>query len=103
MPALAACCSHRVVDVSGIAELAARWFPAAFHSRPRLPASSSGGGGGGGSGGAHTAAADVRASLEELRHYRATVFKEDNKEAGRAVARRYPYGSHGGRNRGGRR
>lgn len=98
MPRLAACCSHRVVDVSGIAELAARWFPAAFHSRPRVQVASSGEGGG-----AHTAAADVRASLAELKHYRATAFKEDNKEAGRAVAKRYPYGSQAKRGGGGRR
>jgi len=95
MPALAACFSHRVVDVSGIAELAARWFPAAFYSRPRLAKDGDEGGG------AHTAAADVRASLAELKHYRATVFKEDNKEAGKAVAQRYQYGTapRGGRGR----
>ena len=93
MPLLASCFSHRVVDVSGVSELASRWFPAAFHSRPRPPQESEGGG-------AHTAEADVKASLAELRHYRATVFKEDNKEAGRAVAKRYPYGTGGRRRRG---
>jgi oligoribonuclease len=76
-PALAAAFSHRLVDVSSVAELARRWFPAAYYARPALPKGST----------QHRAADDAAASLAELRHYRRFVFREGAKEVAREVAR----------------
>ncbi|EIE25037.1 ribonuclease H-like protein, partial [Coccomyxa subellipsoidea C-169] len=64
MPRLFAHFHHRIIDVSTVAELAARWFPADYRSAPRKKQ------------GSHTALADVRESLEELRFYRKTIFKQ---------------------------
>ncbi|CAL8462004.1 g1535 [Coccomyxa elongata] len=63
MPRLFAHLHHRIVDVSTVAELCARWFPADYRNAPRKK-------------GAHTALADVRDSLEELRFYRRAIFKQ---------------------------
>jgi oligoribonuclease len=62
MPALNAHLHYRNVDVSTIKELARRWYPDALESAPRK-------------GGGHRALADIRESIAELRHYRATVFR----------------------------
>jgi oligoribonuclease len=62
MPALNAHLHYRNVDVSTIKELARRWYPDALETAPRK-------------GGGHRALADIRESIAELRHYRATVFR----------------------------
>lgn len=52
---------YRSIDVSTVKELARRWRPDAFASAPKKR-------------GGHRAMDDIRESLEELRHYRATMF-----------------------------
>lgn len=52
---------YRMLDVSSIKELAKRWYgPSALYTKGA---------------GNHTALADVRESIEELKHYRAEMFK----------------------------
>jgi oligoribonuclease len=85
MPRLAAALSHRLVDVSSVGELARRWHPAVFYARPAPPKD----------GARHRAAADVRASIAELRHYKKFMVR-GVREAARDVARGCP-------DRGGRR
>lgn len=53
---------YRSVDVSAVKELARRWYPEALASAPEKK-------------GAHRAIDDIRESVAELRHYRATVFR----------------------------
>jgi len=54
--------SHRNVDVSSIAELAARWYPGVTAKLDKeYP---------------HRAAADIHGSIEELRFYRQWIFRE---------------------------
>ena len=63
MPALEAWLHYRIIDVSTLKELARRWRPevaAGFRKQ-----------------GAHTALADIRESLEELRYYRGTFLRLD--------------------------
>ena len=52
---------YRSVDVTAIKELARRWFPKALKSAPRKDVS-------------HRALDDIKESINELRHYRETVF-----------------------------
>jgi oligoribonuclease len=52
---------YRSVDVSTLKELARRWHPEAFASAPKKVAG-------------HRALDDIRESLDELRHYRSTLF-----------------------------
>ncbi|MDG1366739.1 MAG: oligoribonuclease [Acidimicrobiales bacterium] len=52
---------YRSIDVSTLKELARRWHPAAFKSAPKK-------------GGTHRALDDIRESLDELHHYRSTLF-----------------------------
>jgi oligoribonuclease len=52
---------YRSVDVSTVKELARRWYPEAAAAAPRKA-------------GGHRALDDIRESVAELRHYRATVF-----------------------------
>ncbi|MEM7167741.1 MAG: oligoribonuclease [Planctomycetota bacterium] len=61
MPQLEAYLHYRNVDVSTVKELVRRWYPQTFASVP--PKSRS-----------HRALDDIRESIEELRHYRRTVF-----------------------------
>lgn len=61
MPELEAHLHYRNVDVSTLKELARRWRPDALASVPRKA-------------GGHRALADIRESIEEVRHYRATLF-----------------------------
>jgi oligoribonuclease len=62
MPALDRYLHYRVVDVSSVKVLAARWYgESAVFAKP--------------SDGAHDAAVDVRHSIAELRHYRETLFR----------------------------
>jgi oligoribonuclease len=62
MPELEAYVHYRNVDVSTIKELARRWYPEAFED---APAKDDG----------HRALADIRASIQELRYYRHSVFR----------------------------
>ena len=52
---------YRSVDVSTLKELARRWHPEAFAAAPKKAAG-------------HRALDDIRESLDELRHYRRTLF-----------------------------
>ncbi len=52
---------YRSVDVTAIKELSRRWFPKALKSAPRKDVS-------------HRALDDIKESINELRHYRETVF-----------------------------
>lgn len=61
MPDLASWLHYRNVDVSTLKELVRRWYPGV-----ELPDKGS----------AHRALADIRESIEELRHYRSQIFKE---------------------------
>ena len=63
MPRLSAFVHYRTIDVSSIKELAKRWYPKAYHSAPAKT-------------GNHRALADIRDSIAELAHYRATIFQE---------------------------
>ena len=53
---------YRSIDVSTVKELARRWYPDAFAGAPKKQAG-------------HRALDDIRESLEELRHYRGTIFR----------------------------
>jgi oligoribonuclease len=53
---------YRCIDVSTIKELARRWHPDAVAAAPHKS-------------GGHRALDDIRESVEELRHYRSTVFR----------------------------
>lgn len=60
MPALAQFLHYRSIDVTTVKELARRWYPH-VSSAPKTES--------------HRALDDIRESLEELRHYRASVFR----------------------------
>ena len=62
IPELEAFFHYRSIDVSTVKELARRWYPDALTKAPDKK-------------GGHRALDDIRESVEELRHYRATVFK----------------------------
>jgi len=62
MPDLTAWLHYRNVDVSTIKELASRWYPEIYRQRPKKQ-------------GDHRAAGDIMDSLDELRYYRAHIFK----------------------------
>jgi oligoribonuclease len=62
MPKLDAFVHYRTIDVSSIKELAKRWYPKAYESAPAKT-------------GNHRALADIRDSIAELAHYRATIFQ----------------------------
>jgi oligoribonuclease len=53
---------YRSIDVSSLKELCRRWYPEPFKARPEKTEG-------------HRALADIRASIEELRYYRQTIFK----------------------------
>ena len=53
---------YRSIDVSTVKELCRRWYPEAFAAVPDKK-------------GAHRALDDIRESVAELRHYRATIFR----------------------------
>jgi oligoribonuclease len=54
---------YRSVDVSTIKELARRWYPGALSAQPRKAT-------------AHRAMDDIRESVDELRYWRGTVFRD---------------------------
>jgi oligoribonuclease len=62
MPAFEAYLHYRIVDVSTIKELVARWYPPSLRPPPKK--------------GNHLALDDIRESVEELRWYRSNVFVE---------------------------
>ena len=62
MPEIEDWLHYRSVDVSTVKELARRWYPDALASAPAKV-------------GHHRALDDIRESVAELRHYRATVFR----------------------------
>uniref|UniRef100_A0A0K0DM27 Exonuclease domain-containing protein n=1 Tax=Angiostrongylus cantonensis TaxID=6313 RepID=A0A0K0DM27_ANGCA len=62
MPRLEKRLQYRIVDVSTIKELAARWYPNELKLAPSKK-------------GAHSALNDIRGSIEELRYYRSSIFK----------------------------
>lgn len=62
MPRLEKRLHYRIVDVSTIKELAARWYPNELKLAPSKK-------------GAHSALNDIRGSIEELRYYRSSIFK----------------------------
>lgn len=64
MPQLAECFHHRVIDVSSVAELARRWRPKEHRHAPRTRTAQK-----------HTAMADIKSSLAELRYYQRSIFK----------------------------
>ncbi len=61
LPEIEGLLHYRSIDVSTIKELARRWFPEALQSAPRKEVS-------------HRALDDIKESIKELEHYRATVF-----------------------------
>jgi oligoribonuclease len=63
MPELEGYLHYRSIDVSTVKELARRWYPEAYASAPKKA-------------GAHRAMDDVKESIEELKWWRATVFRE---------------------------
>lgn len=58
---------YRIIDVSSIKELAKRWYPGLKERNKDRKT---------GVGGAHTAKYDIYESIEELKHYRANIFKD---------------------------
>jgi oligoribonuclease len=62
MPELEAFFHYRNVDVSTIKELARRWYPDVVAASPEKDS-------------AHRALDDIRESINELLHYRATIFR----------------------------
>jgi oligoribonuclease len=54
---------YRSIDVSTIKELARRWYPEALSAQPRKAT-------------AHRAMDDIRESVDELRYWRGTVFRD---------------------------
>jgi oligoribonuclease len=64
MPRLEAFLHYRNVDVSTVKELVRRWYPQVFTKRPHKK-------------GQHRALDDIRESIEELRYYRAQVFRAE--------------------------
>ena len=62
MPRLDEFLHYRIVDVSTVKELVQRWYPDAIAQMPAKKES-------------HRAMDDIRESLEELRYYRAKVFR----------------------------
>lgn len=63
MPHLEAYTHYRNVDVSTVKELARRWYPEALEAAPAK-------------GNGHRALADIRESIEELRWFRRSVFRQ---------------------------
>ncbi|CAI5537376.1 unnamed protein product [Closterium sp. Naga37s-1] len=63
MPLLAAHFSHVLVDVSSVRALAQRWYPKAAESAPRKEQR-------------HRALEDINETINELKHFRATIFRQ---------------------------
>ncbi|KAK5980697.1 Exonuclease rnase t and dna polymerase iii [Trichostrongylus colubriformis] len=63
MPRLDSHLHYRIVDVSTVKELAARWYPEEFAKAPPKKCT-------------HRALDDIRESIEELRYYRSVIFRQ---------------------------
>jgi oligoribonuclease len=63
MPEVEAWFHYRSVDVSSVKELCRRWYPGVLDAAPHKS-------------GGHRALDDIRESVDELRYYRATVFRD---------------------------
>lgn len=63
MPKLDRHLSYRMIDVSSVKELAKRWYPREYDARPEKKKG-------------HRALADIRESIEELRYWRRSVFRD---------------------------
>jgi oligoribonuclease len=63
MPDLEDYLHYRCIDVSTIKELAKRWYPDALAAAPRKV-------------GAHRALDDIKESVEELKYWRSSIFRE---------------------------
>ena len=63
MPKITAHLHYRLLDVSTVKEICRRWFPREFRKKPRKQMN-------------HTAMSDIEESLEELKYYRAKIFKK---------------------------
>ncbi|KAK7063198.1 Oligoribonuclease, mitochondrial [Halocaridina rubra] len=63
MPKLMKHLHYRIVDVSTVKELCRRWYPEDISGAPPKKTS-------------HRALDDIRESIEELKYYRATIFKK---------------------------
>ena len=75
-----------MVDVSSVKELARRWYPRVYFNSPKK-------------GGGHRALADILASVQGLRYYRAAVFVPQpgpTSEQAAAVAAGLVDGAHDG-------
>lgn len=64
MPRLVDHLHYRIVDVSSIAEVCRRWVPDIARKAPRKER-------------LHTALADIRESIEELKYYKRTCFRQN--------------------------
>ena len=63
MPEVEAFLHYRSIDVSTIKELARRWYPDAYNNAPKKA-------------GGHRALEDIKESIDELKYYRGTIFKD---------------------------
>ena len=63
MPSVDSFLHYRMIDVSTVKELAQRWFPEDYSKRPPKR-------------GSHRAIDDILESIEELRYYRSSVFRQ---------------------------
>jgi oligoribonuclease len=63
LPDVEAYLHYRSIDVSTIKELVRRWYPEIFANAPKKA-------------GSHRALGDIMESIEELRYYRRTVFRD---------------------------
>lgn len=61
MPSLNSFLHYRQLDVSSVGEMVSRWYPEKFDARPEKK-------------GSHSALADIRESIEELRYYQEQCF-----------------------------
>jgi oligoribonuclease len=59
---------YRSIDVSTVKELARRWYPEAFAAAPKKS-------------GAHRALDDIKESVDELKYWRSTIFRERSSSA----------------------
>ncbi len=64
---------YRSIDVSTVKELARRWYPSLHAAAPKKASG-------------HRALDDIRESVDELRHYRAAMFRPGEAEAGSGTA-----------------
>ncbi len=64
MPQLMEHLHYRIIDVSTIKELGSRWYPEQYEGRPAKT-------------GNHRALGDIQDSIDELKYYRESMFRQD--------------------------